>query len=268
MPVNQILFGKSLEDIAIERLRLFEDSALKMSEDGYYVAYSGGKDSDLILDLVHRSNVKYTAHHSLTTADPPEVVWHVKEQSDVEIHHPKYTMWELIRRNHCPPRRNMRYCCRTQKEPGGSGHLVITGIRRAESSQRAGRNMIETCYQDPTKKYLNVIIDWSTDEVWRYIQNHNIKVCPLYAEGFKRLGCVLCPMIRDVELHIKRWPKIARAWERAIKATYKAEKDGFDSAEEYWRWWLNRDARTCDNRGVPLKEARLGQMALFEVRND
>lgn len=230
------LFGQ-LEDIAIERLRTF------VPEKDYWIAYSGGKDSDVILDLVRRSGVKYEAHHSLTTADPPELVMHVKEQSDVTIHRPKRTMWELIKYNGMPPRRNARYCCRTQKESGGAGRLVVTGIRRAEGANRSKRMMIEACYRDATKKYLNLIVDWTTTDVWQYIRTRKINYCSLYDEGFKRLGCVLCPMNRDVALHLQRWPQICRAWERAIKATYKQKKTGFSTSEEYWQWWLNRDGR-------------------------
>ena len=62
------LFGK-LDDIAIERLKTFEDNALTKRPEGYYVAYSGGKDSDVILDLVRRSGAKYTAHHHILVAD-------------------------------------------------------------------------------------------------------------------------------------------------------------------------------------------------------
>jgi phosphoadenosine phosphosulfate reductase len=73
------LSGKSIDEIAIERLKEFEPP------DGYWVAYSGGKDSDVVLDLVRRSGVKYEAHHNLTTCDPPELVRHVKEQPDNEM---------------------------------------------------------------------------------------------------------------------------------------------------------------------------------------
>ena len=239
------LSGKTLSEIVIERLQEFEPA------DGYYVAYSGGKDSDVVLDLVRRSDVKYDAHHNLTTCDPPEVVRHVKEQTDVVIDRPQYTMWELVRRRIMPPRRTARYCCEELKERGGQGRTVVTGVRWAESNRRATRKMVESCYKDPSKHYLHPIIDWTTSDVWSYIRERGIKVCSLYAEGQTRVGCVLCPMTRDVERQMARWPQIARAWERAVKATYKPGKSYGETPEEYWQWWLNRDASSQENE-TPL----------------
>ena len=240
-------------ELAIERLRTFEP------EEGYYLAYSGGKDSDCILNLARMAGVKFDAHHHLTTCDPPELVRHVKTQPDVEIDRPKETMWQLIRRKKMPPRRQARYCCEVLKEGGGSGRLVVTGIRWGESHRRSKRKMAEHCLRDKSKKFLNPIIDWNTHEVWTFILHHKIEYCSLYDEGFKRLGCVLCPMTRDVKRQMERWPAIARAWERAIKATYEPDiqkrlngqpdqrckpkyKSDFKSTEEYWQWWLDRDA--------------------------
>jgi len=256
------LFGDIAKQ-AIERLREFEPNALKKDRAGYYVAYSGGKDSDVILDLVRRSGVKYTAHHSLTTCDPPELVRHVKAQADVEIIKPKMSMWQLIRKKGMPPRRNARYCCEVLKEGGGKGRIVVTGVRWGESARRSKRRMIETCYRSKTKQFLNVIIDWSTADVWGYIRERPIEYCKLYDEGFKRLGCVLCPMTRNVQQQLDRWPKLCRAWEKAVKSTFKpniGKRFKFKNAEEYWQWWLDRDA--------PSRKQDGDQMMFFEDQDE
>jgi len=242
---NSTLFGE-LKDIAIDRLREFESVALSKHPDGFYLAYSGGKDSDVILNLIRQAGVKYTAHHNLTTCDPPELIRHVKEQPDVIIHKPKMTMWQLIRKKGMAPRRNARYCCEMLKETAGGGRLIVTGVRWKESSRRSKRRMVEACYRDKSKHYLHPIIDWENNDVWDYIHSEKIDYCKLYDEGFKRLGCVLCPMANKqmVAKEMERWPKIALAWEKAIKSTWKPNEDKkfpFKSAEDYWQWWLDRD---------------------------
>lgn len=240
----QTLFGQ-LDRIAIERLKTFEDAALKKRPEGYWFAYSGGKDSDVSLDLVRRSGVKYTAHYNVTTCDPPELIRHISQQSDVIFEKPEFTMWQLIKKKHGPPLRYRRFCCEYLKERGGAdGAIVVTGVRWQESRQRKNRKMIEICFRHKQKQFLNIIIDWSTTDVWNYLRSRKIPYCSLYDEGFKRLGCVLCPMSRDVERDIERWPRIAKLWERAIKATFKKGVSNFDTPEELWLWWLDRDAHT------------------------
>lgn len=108
------LFGEvDKVQIAIDRLREYEPP------EGYHLAYSGGKDSDTILELAKMAGVKFDAHYQLTTVDPPEVVQHIKAHPEVQIHRPEKTMWQLIVENGMPPLRQMRYCCRILKERGG-----------------------------------------------------------------------------------------------------------------------------------------------------
>lgn len=237
MITQQTLFepAKPKDEIAIMRLKEFEPP------EGLYIAFSGGKDSTVILDLVRRSGVKYDAHYSLTTVDPPELVRFIKTFDDVEIHRPKQTMWQLIQENGIPPTGLMRYCCRILKETGGAGRVCVTGIRAQESTKRSKRRMIEACRQDETKTYLNVIIDWSESEVWEYIKERKLPYCSLYDEGFKRLGCIMCPMgnkkgmLRDA----KRWPKFYQAYLHAFQKTLDLGK--FKTAktpEEIMHWWI------------------------------
>ena len=80
--------------------QLFDDAMNVLHEyeppEGYYVAFSGGKDSQVILDLVKRSGVKYDAHMNITSVDPPELTQFVKEHyPDVMRHRPKLTMFQF-----------------------------------------------------------------------------------------------------------------------------------------------------------------------------
>ena len=237
-----------LSDTAIARIQNFEPS------DGYYVAFSGGKDSVVILDLVKKSKVKYDVHYNLTTVDPPELVRFIRTQHpEVHISYPEISMWNLIVKKRMPPTRVVRYCCEYLKERGGSDRLVMTGIRGKESNKRAKRGMVEICRRDPSKRYLHPIIDWSISDVWSYIKFNDLPYCKLYDEGFKRLGCIMCPlqttkqMIRDGE----RWPKYKEAYIRAFQRCIdKRNKDGlkvtsdfskWETGEEMMKWWLNQN---------------------------
>ena len=122
---------KEKERRAIEVLKAFEP------EDGYYLCYSGGKDSDCIRILADLAGVKHEIHHNLTTADAPETVYYVKSIPNVIIDKPEISMWRLIEKKMTPPTRLVRYCCAELKERGGSGRLKITGVRKNESSSRA-----------------------------------------------------------------------------------------------------------------------------------
>ena len=92
--------------IAIERLQQFEPP------EGYYLAFSGGKDSIVLKRLADLSGVAYDAHMNMTTVDPPEVLQYVRQYyPDVEMVRPEKTMWQLIIERGMPPTRKMRYCC-------------------------------------------------------------------------------------------------------------------------------------------------------------
>lgn len=227
-------------ETAIARIQAHEP------EEGYYLAFSGGKDSITIYELAKMANVKFDAHYNLTTVDPPELVKFIRDKyPEVEIDKPEMTMWQLIPKKKMPPTRLVRYCCEYLKERGGSGRVVMTGIRWAESNSRSKRRMAESCHKDTKKTYLHPIIDWTERDVWDFIEQRELDYCKLYDEGFDRLGCVMCPykgahgMRRDAE----RWPtykeNYIRAFERMLEVREEAglETD-WETGEEVMEWWI------------------------------
>lgn len=113
-----------LEHKAIERLKTAAEISQKYYDAPLLLAYSGGKDSDVCLELCKRAGVPFEVIHSHTTADAPETVYHVRKvfrQLELEgvrckVKYPVYkgertSMWELIPQKLMPPTRVVRYCC-------------------------------------------------------------------------------------------------------------------------------------------------------------
>lgn len=134
---NTLLGQKDKVQLAIDRLKTFEP------EEGYYMAFSGGKDSQCIYHLAKMANVKFDAHYSVTTVDPPELMRFIKKYyPDVQWEYPtdkdgkRTSMWKLIEEHKVPPTRQIRYCCDSLKEQGGIGRVCLTGVRWDESIRR------------------------------------------------------------------------------------------------------------------------------------
>lgn len=133
---------------SISRLKAFE------KPEGYHLAFSGGKDSVVIKALADMAGVKYHAVYRVTGIDPPEVFRFIREHHpDVELEYPRYddgrriTMWNLIPKKLMPPTRLVRYCCESLKESSGDGCMTITGVRWAESTNRARNQGVATVYE-------------------------------------------------------------------------------------------------------------------------
>ena len=197
---------------AIERIRKCERLALKYSTDGICVLFSGGKDSQCVLELTKMAGGKYTADFSNTTIEYPENIRFIKKHyPEVTIHRPKRTFVQLCIKQHCLPSRFRRFCCVELKETFGAGRLCVTGVRRAESAKRVKRAEVtewrggkikatyETkeiehkCIKGVDKIIVNPIIDWTYRDVWTFIKQRKLPVNPCYTFA-NRVGCVMCPL--------------------------------------------------------------------------
>lgn len=270
---------------AIDRLRNFEPP------EGYHLAFSGGKDSQCIYHLAKQAGVKFDAHYTVTSVDPPELVRFVKRQyPDVhfDIPHDKngkpVTMWSLIAAHSIAPTRMARYCCTGLKETQGAGRLVVTGVRWAESVRRKNtrhlvdsgkkegqytnydneqsRKMVEQCYLK-RRTTLNPIIDWDEADVWEYLNDvAKVPHCELYDQGFKRLGCIGCPM-KSPEARLEdfaRWPKYRdnymRAFAPMLENAKKREKGTrWKTVDDVMRWWIEQEKNVkIDENQIEIEE--------------
>ena len=243
------LFDLEKEKTAIELLQRYEPVR------GYYLSFSGGKDSVVLHEIAKRAGVKFDAHFANTTVEAPETMRFIRQfYPEVIWDKPRMTMRQAIIYKQRPPTRVMRYCCFMTKECHGSGHILLTGIRKAESVKRAKRHHIEISFDDCTKIMIHPIFYWSTDEVWGYIKANNLPVNPLYAEGRKRIGCVMCPMSgsEGMKRDAIRWPKIARRYRQYFQEMYdyhtaRGHKfKGWESGDCIYDWWITQPKKDKD----------------------
>ena len=230
---------------AIERIREYEPP------DGYYLGDSGGKDSTVLLDLAKRSGVRYDAHYNVSPIDPPEV------RQFLKAHHPE-TQFDIHAKNFWgkpfesrgPPMRpptGHRWCCELIKEAGGEGRVKLLGMRRQESGTRRDYPVHNIRCPLEHTEWVLPIVDWSEADVWCYLRERGLPVNPLYAEGFQRIGCVLCPFkgAAETQRDLVRFPKIAANWRAACyryfdKRIERGTPLPWATAEEFWQWWLSR----------------------------
>ena len=273
-----------LETVATERLKAASDMSLRLFKQPLVITYSGGKDSDVLLHLAEISGIPFEVLHSLTTADAPETVRHVYDtlkrledkgikctvDKHVQPDGSRVTMWNLIPRKLMPPTRRVRYCCSELKEGSAKGRFIATGVRWAESVARKknrgalevlhsnrkkslilandndeGRRLFETC-QLKGKRVVNPIIDWHEADVLDYAAAEKIRMNPLYCEGFRRVGCIGCPMAggKMQAMEFARYPKIKMAYIRAFDRMMDQRKEK-GRATNLWRsgvdvfhWWM------------------------------
>ena len=195
-------------DQSIALIRKGEHLAISLNPEGYFVGFSGGKDSQVLLDLVKRSEVKYRAYYSVTTNDPPDNVYFIRNQyPDVTFLHPKQNFFKLVEKKGLPTIFH-RYCCEYLKEGNGAGRVVLTGIRREESAKRASYKTvavrsrrkehadrsreysiekIETnqhqCIKGKDKIMIYPLLDWLETDIWEYIKKMQLPVNPCYSRG-------------------------------------------------------------------------------------
>lgn len=271
-PVN---FDEKLHH-SLELLKNSEALAIRYYSKGFYLAFSGGKDSQALYHVAELAGVKFEAHYSLTTLDPPELVRFIRTNyPTVIVDRPEINFAQLCMKKKALPTRKMRFCCADLKETKGAGTVTLTGVRRAESFQRSHRNEAEIvsrrendkftgtfeqldqftrtkeldgveCVNGKDKIVINPIINWSEADVWYFLNNvAKVNHCELYDRGWRRIGCLFCPMasLKELIKMVENYPKykdlIIRTIHRLREYGYMNQYSELTDTELF-RWWISK----------------------------
>lgn len=249
--IEETLLGKRDKvKISIDRIREF-----KPKDRPYLLAFSGGKDSVASYYLMKMAGVNFIAKYSPPSVDPPELRKFIEEYFPDVIIEPyqkdeegkEITMWTLIPKKLIPPTRRVRYCCDVLKERTGEpGDTVVLGVRWSESNKRSKLSMVGFWKE---KIMLRPIIDWSDEDVWEFIKTNNLPYCKLYDKGFKRIGCIGCPLnSRSQKEELEIYPKFKEAYIRAfdrmiIERHKKGKETQWKTGKEVMKWWIGENIR-------------------------
>ena len=155
-------------------LRKAEHLALMYDDmDGYFLAFSGGKDSQALYHIAEIAGVKFTAHFSPTTVDPPQLMRFIRRNyPECEWGKVDKSMYQVAKDMGMVPTMKLRWCCAKFKESSGAGKVTLTGVRHEESVKRAKRKEVEVSGHKFSGD-LEEFMDWSAEKIEKKVKNLN-----------------------------------------------------------------------------------------------
>ena len=262
----------ALEQDAIKRIyNIYSEHRDKV--DVFYVAFSGGKDSIVVLDLVQKalphSDFKVLFGDTrMEFPDTYEVIEKVKEwcsREDIEFLHASSILspaetWELFG----PPSQRIRWCCSVHKttpqilelretiNKANFRGMAFTGVRGDESAARSKYHDVNLGEKIRGQYNTHPILNWNSAEIFLYTYAHNLIINEAYKKGNGRVGCLVCPMATDKNIFFKEqsYGAFTAPYLNAIANAYSASYDRNDSLNEFMNssgWKARRSARDIRN---------------------
>lgn len=243
-----------LEKLAAETIKKIYNTYVEYMEkvDVFYVAFSGGKDSVVTLDLVQRAlpHNKFKVLFGDTGMEFPDTYETVKaiaqqcEEKGIEFLRAKSMLtpsdsWGLFG----PPAVTNRWCCSVHKtgpqvvllrEYLGNRNfrgMAFTGIRGDESASRSEYDDVSLGKKVRGQYSCHPILEWNSAELFSYIYEQELWINSTYKKGNTRAGCLVCPMSAGKHEYMKRqcYPEQTDAFVDRIKAT--SGKTDYSDAE-------------------------------------
>lgn len=243
----------SIQDEAKDFIKDKYEYYLAKNVSGFVVAFSGGKDSQVILDLVSQviPPEKYTAVFTNTGMELPcTIETMVNTEKFYKEKNPNFTLIQAksdrnsldLWKRYGPPSRMNRWCCsvlktalfgRKMKEllkTNSQPRLVVfEGVRNDESARREKYNRVGEGVKHVNLINCRPIIKWNVTEIYLYLFSRHVKLNPAYTIGLTRVGCGVCPFASDWSEFVirKRYPEVAADYIGVIEKM--AENIGLNS---------------------------------------
>lgn len=257
---------KKLEK-SLKMLLRGEKIAMELNQNmGYYLAFSGGKDSMAVYYLAKMAGVKFKAFYHVTGIDDPENVYFIKKNfPDITFIHPPQNYFRLVEKKGLPTIQK-RFCCERLKERVGAGVFVLDGVRAEESRKRGkyaeimvrsrrkeniekgiNRTLDEIeenehqCIKGKDKLIMHPLLSWEESEVWEFLRMCDSPINPCY-EKVKRVGCMYCPFAKreQIEMCSEKYPLYKKRLLIAIDRWKVGKtKYGNMSSLQIYDWWLS-----------------------------
>ncbi|HHW21154.1 phosphoadenosine phosphosulfate reductase family protein [Thermodesulfovibrio thiophilus] len=215
--------------------------------DFFVASFSGGKDSQVVLDLVSRviPAEYYQVIYSDTDMELPSSIeifeetkqLYQKKYPELKFHIGKNeTSTEDYWKEFGPPSRFHRWCCSViktvpfnrllQKLHKGKNNprvLVFEGVRREESNKRSTYERIGKGVKHTLVTNVRPVLNWNITEIWLYLFLRKLPINQSYRNGLTRVGCSVCPFSSGWSENIihKTYPEITNKYFSIIKEQTK-----------------------------------------------
>ena len=279
-----------IEDTTVKKI-VKEYEMFKSKLDIFHVAFSGGKDSAVLLDLVKKalpigSFVVIFGDTGMEFPDTYSAVEQTKKQCEEDgtpfyISNSHFTpdeSWQLFG----PPARVLRWCCSVHKstpqtlkmrEITGKDNYIgmdFVGVRAHESLTRSKYEYENFGKKQKGQYSYNPILEWTSAEIWLYMFMNDVPINDAYKKGNSRAGCLFCPMSGGSSDFFRRcaYPSEVDRYVEHIRTSYSATDE--KAAESYVRnggWNARKNGRDLVDNPFRCIESTSGEHITITVVN-